>query len=674
MSVKSTYNFVPAPKESDVFKPKWACQVSQDIPFSDGESGEINITITAKTPIFIRNGHSKKDGEDKTPRYNSFSKGIFNGEEKYFIPATSVKGMVRNVLEIMSLSRMKAENDIFSFRALDNTEYKKEVGQNHNLKTGWLEKDGENWKIVECQVGRISIWDIKTKFNVQWTKKDKKTDKEVGLTAAEKYEALSNEQLIHNFNFLKKVGFKDKESLYTFNKKGNFKGELVFYGSMNNKKYEYFFTEGDGGTYTVDKDLIKRFEEIDNKLEGTLWQYFKTVERKRIPVFFKASNGQVEHFGFSRLYKISATKYLNEMEPLKSYISREDEYQPDLAETILGAVEDTNKKHGKNRNLKMWKGRVYFGHLQNTNSAQQLSDKTLVLASPKASYFPFYVQDGTYYSGNTLSGMKRYPVHQNIKNANINENNDDIETEIHPLNEGAVFKGKIRFHNLRKVEIGALLSALTFHGNDGFFHSLGGAKPFGYGKVKVDVNIGKLKHSLEGYLVKYEGEMANFQQNWIKENRIGKLFGMAKTPNDDNDAKLIYPSLELPGVQKKEANEFANYIKENTKLMSTEVPAVAFSGIKEKKDLEEKLKSGELKVPRNSLKDIKAFLKDMSVIPEEIIDDLKQAILTVAKNHNPSKKKLVGKPFDKQYEWHTTITKWLGKNEAQNLFNELKKD
>ena len=39
--VKSTYNFVPAPEEHEVFKPTWADHVSHDIPFEDGESGEI---------------------------------------------------------------------------------------------------------------------------------------------------------------------------------------------------------------------------------------------------------------------------------------------------------------------------------------------------------------------------------------------------------------------------------------------------------------------------------------------------------------------------------------------------------------------------------------------------------------------------------------------------------
>lgn len=75
MTVKSVYNFVPAPKENEVFKPEWAKQVSHDIPFSDGESGEIEIKITAETPVFIRNGHSK-DNES-----NEFSHYVIDGEK-----------------------------------------------------------------------------------------------------------------------------------------------------------------------------------------------------------------------------------------------------------------------------------------------------------------------------------------------------------------------------------------------------------------------------------------------------------------------------------------------------------------------------------------------------------------------------------------------------------------
>jgi len=107
--IKSPYNFVPAPSENEVFIPDWADQVSHDIPFSDGESGEIVFTITAETPIFIRNGHAQ--GKDTSE--------FCNVDGKYFIPATSIKGMLRNVLEIMSRGRMiQVDNNHHAIRQI----------------------------------------------------------------------------------------------------------------------------------------------------------------------------------------------------------------------------------------------------------------------------------------------------------------------------------------------------------------------------------------------------------------------------------------------------------------------------------------------------------------------------------------------------------------------------
>ncbi len=216
MNVKSVYNFVPAPKENEVFKPDWADKVSHDIPFEDGESGEIELTITAKTPIFIRNGHSKQDAElfqkqqkgdlpnptDKEKvsldRYLSFSNVNRGNVKEYFIPGSSLKGMFRNVLEIMSFSRLKTVNDIFSYRdmASRNSEFKNEVAQNSQLKTGWLEKVNELWVIKECKVGRVSIRDIQNRFNVIFD----------DLTASDKYSKVDGDILNLNFIENKKLG------------------------------------------------------------------------------------------------------------------------------------------------------------------------------------------------------------------------------------------------------------------------------------------------------------------------------------------------------------------------------------------------------------------------------------------------------------------------------------
>lgn len=564
-NVKSVYNFVPAPSENEVFKPDWAKNVSHDVPFKDGESGEIEIELEAKTPIFVRNGHTREDAENKTERYLSFSK--HNG--KYFIPATSIKGMVRSVLEIMSFSRLKAVNDIFSFRDLNNNKFKNEVAQNSNLKTGWLEKVGEFWVIKECDFGRIEF--------KKWNQSEK--------SAVEKYcdyfVEKNPKKSIESFTFIEKLDH-NRGELFRNDNQGKFKGYQVFFGSINNKKYEYIFAEPkDDLIYDVDSDLIERFKDIDIKNDDTdnidtktQWQYLNSDQNPypndRIPVFFKEKDGKVEHFGFSRLYKISNTKYLNELNPLASYYNRNKEYEFDLAETIFGTVEDTDDKHGKNRNTKSLKGRVFFGHSFAVGEVRPNEPVGVVLASPKASYYPFYLENSKTYLDDdaTLKGFKKYPVHSDnsTKPSNLNTENKNIQTQITPLPSLTRFSGKVRFSNLKKVEVGALLSAITLHKhNDLLCHNLGSAKPLGFGKVKITAKLNfDTDSSIEDYIAAFEEtitkDLKRKEIDWIKSDAMKELYNMSKDPL--NEFLLKYPELEFDVGNSKKTNEFNKYRNE----------------------------------------------------------------------------------------------------------------
>ena len=71
-TMKAPFNFVPL--SDQVVFPDWADKISQDIPFEDGESGTIELKITAQSPIFVRNGHTQEDRETKSENYKSFSR------------------------------------------------------------------------------------------------------------------------------------------------------------------------------------------------------------------------------------------------------------------------------------------------------------------------------------------------------------------------------------------------------------------------------------------------------------------------------------------------------------------------------------------------------------------------------------------------------------------------
>jgi hypothetical protein len=307
--VKSPYNFVPAPTESEVYTPDWANQVSHDIPFSDGESGELDITITAETPIFIRNGHSKQDADifekhkkrelpnpspaelEAIHRYLSFSN--INGQ--YFIPATSIKGMLRNVLEIMSFSRMKQVDcsPFYGLRDMNNKDYKFETNQKE-LKSGWLKLVNGDWIVEEVQHVRVSMQDIEEKYKIR--------DRGIqsAETALEKYTILNGSVLNAKFEFVKELiknppGF-NYGKLYKFSESGDFSGTIVLYGNIGNKHYDFVFGKDVLNTYDVENSLISNME----KLDQPLWDYHK--QSNKIPIFFKTEAGKVKHFGLSKLY------------------------------------------------------------------------------------------------------------------------------------------------------------------------------------------------------------------------------------------------------------------------------------------------------------------------------------------------------------------------------------
>lgn len=62
------------------------------------------------------------------------------------------------------------------------------------------------------------------------------------------------------------------------------------------------------------------------------------------------------------------------------------------------------------------------------------------------------------------------------------------------LRKGAQFRATVRFFNLRPAELGALLSALTWHGDSSCLHGIGFGKPYGYGVIGIEACLnGELK-------------------------------------------------------------------------------------------------------------------------------------------------------------------------------------
>ncbi len=655
MTVKSVYNFVPAPKENEVFKPEWAKQVSHDIPFSDGESGEIEIKITAETPVFIRNGHSK-DNES-----NEFSHYVIDGEKKYFIPATSLKGMLRNVLEIISNSKLSLLNDHrHSIRQIMKTQsvvmdegY--ELANDaikRQIKAGYLKMEGDKYYIYPCGVPlKIRFTDIderyKKDFSSLFGKKDLANIKENfnNRTAKYKYELLEGCNLeakfemhplddnekqkswVSKFQPLKYVRFSDENNSDTFD------GTIVLVGQASNydvstaRKGEYVFrgrksvvTSNFNRRIEVSIDKVEDFKFINRDGKGDSnelkdWAYWKNKIKDGIPVFYreKKSNQKKEiiDFGLSFTYKQPAQYRVKDLLP--NY-----PLEQDLAEIIFGSIEKDSEL----------KGRIFFGHAKCiTDNPKKEDDVIVSLGSPKSSYTPFYLKQFgnsgktieyyTYNTGGELRGFKRYPIKDNIYN-HLGES-IAMQTTIIPLSPKTKFIEKIRYFNLRPIELGALLSAITLNNSENTFHNLGYAKPLGYGKIKIsDININGVKENIEDYISKFQVEMiARYGKSWI--SKVNELLSMSLNAESSLNIDLEYNDLkDFQSIKDK-----GLYLQDYTSYgINYNYTPNLNDKVKERRDELEKEKN-EIKANVKSLKKTIQSLKDEGKF-EEAISRLKE--------------------------------------------------
>ena len=187
----------------------------------------------------------------------------------------------------------------------------------------------------------------------------------------------------------------------------------------------------------------------------------------------------------------------------------------DLATAIFGVEADEGKLGGdRKKSLTGLKSRVHLGLAKCFGPTAVVEEQVTILAGPKPSYFPAYVRqplatnnDGMLKGGKQavyatytplpdshepelrwpeIRGWKRYPAGRPATVIDARSNpNDKVKVHLKPLRKGTLFKSRVRFHNLRPIELGALLWALEWGDNPKLRHRLGMGKPYGYGEITI---------------------------------------------------------------------------------------------------------------------------------------------------------------------------------------------
>ncbi len=245
----------------------------------------------------------------------------------------------------------------------------------------------------------------------------------------------------------------------------------------------------------------------------------------------------LEIFSYSKLANKIDEKYYDKFnrDIYKDHLSD----KIDLSEGIFGTTE--------------LKGRVYFSHFVAIKYSVFNKPVNTILMTPEAK--------------KDKIGWKRY-VQKEQATPDTKKKNENVVTEFIPL-INATFEGKMRFHNLRDYELGALLSALTFHDTSSdSYHLLGMGKSQGYGKVNLKFKYKNAKAFMQKFELKMQDSLKYKDGYWNKSRYMKEIFKRHSLLNypktlfsEEEQKKLVQEKKE------KEKKIFDEIIK------NTEVPS-----------------------------------------------------------------------------------------------------
>lgn len=554
--ITAPYNFVPL--SSKVFLPDWAEQVSHDLPFKDGICGELTCELVTDTPVYVRNGGKWQPGETLT---NPEAQSFFRVGKQIMIPGTSIKGMLRNVIEIASFGKMnKADDHRYSIRDLQNRPAY--LNKMKEVRSGWLcrNPEDESWSIIPCEYALISHTLLKNEAI-------KKAQKSLG-----KYETWGWNKLQVNFRYKKGSPNNRVTSLGDGQP-----GTLVFTGQPKantggkfDKKNEFVFFDANEKapipvSPAIQKDINFLYTNPNTGKPYDEWKHWsnKLETGKRVPIFYQMNGNKLGTFGFTRMYRLP---YANSVRQAIEHSSQDHRStKPDLAETIFGFV------NGSDSALK---GRVSISAAV-ASKAEHGTPIQTVLGAPKPSFYPNYMEQpnadatGKVIGGYKtfmdkdchIRGWKRYPARHLQAVLPPPKGTDNVATKLIPLKEGARFTFSIKLHNLRPVELGALAWALTWGGNARLRHGLGMGKAMGFGVVGIAIKSADID---------WQAAMQEFEKlmqqkvggNWLGILQLEQLLAMAD-PDVVPQCGILKHLHLAPGA----GNEFVNAKKAKLALL-----------------------------------------------------------------------------------------------------------
>lgn len=563
---RAPYNFVPLPEELVL--------VEGELPGHDRyeentHTGWFDCELETCSPTYVRGmmtlAHQEKvrrmleqykcDDESKLPveeqvklkeeraPFYSANPGVeIEGRPAPMIPGSSLRGLIRSLVEIVSYGKMRWVNDSpkVTFRAVAASRedplaepYRNLIGSfSRNVLAGyWKKSEDGGWKIqpalkpkalglperaayLKVKEARIPSGAIKDFVRLN----DKNYWPEWYPVS---FSASTGRGRTGPYVRIEQIGDEDAGYSHT--------GTLVCTGNMiesldqarmSRRRNQVIDSPRRNHAVVLNEDPEAPPLPISDQLLRDYRDSLTPFQRDELwklggiepdaPVFYIAEKGRVIWFGHTPNFRIPALNKKNLPATPLDFIPDEirGNKQPDIAEAIFGWIEEENSPERQRA------GRVFFSDAEFIEAKNGVWYRPAPLAptslgSPKITTFQHYlVQDanaghnpdfrqtlGHYASqpGETeIRGHKLY-WHKGgvpIPEATAEEKESQL-TRIIPIKPGVKFKFRVNFENLRGYELGALAWALQLPDEAGktYRHKLGMGKPLGMGAVAVTVRL-----------------------------------------------------------------------------------------------------------------------------------------------------------------------------------------
>ncbi len=535
---RAPYNFVPLPEKIVTLPLK-------DLPGhhmydKDRLSGFLDCELTTESPLYVRSGRSPGDNRDKKkPEFFH----VFDKEQPV-IPGSTLRGMLRNLIEIVSFSKIscvseqnlvyRAIGDMTTHGQRYRDKLMRDDGRKHftpliqggymkkNINGGWAIRpaqtiDGTTYAhIPHRTLRKLNIFPcMKTKLYIE--------------TGPYQYQPVRG-GFIHVKYARVRRAFKSPQT-------GLRKAFLACSGPMASKRTEIVVYEEDKKADLLpinDEAIITYRNQLEDcrEQQNVIWNALKNepgakekeIKRNGVlqdgyPVLYISDdNGDVVFFGHCRMFRLPYGQNVADFVPGELREPRDT----DLAEAIFGYTKDKNIPEGKAR---AYAGRIFVSDafLKPGQESPWMSPKTIIpkiLASPKPTCFQHYLvqtHPNRKIVGKQRNGKPKYAIRlfdyearspgetvirghkmywhkgpvscEDIRESKPVKKNDKQHTEIQPVRPGIKFKFRINFDNLSKIELGAILWVLSIASDETYRLKIGMGKPLGMGAVKIKYDL-----------------------------------------------------------------------------------------------------------------------------------------------------------------------------------------